>query len=416
MRNFLLCLLMARLALPQDFPPPPPPDEPGLNLPKSSVKFATTTQLVVVNISVKDKSGNPVENLKASDFSISEDGRSQQVKVFEYQRLQDTVIAPAGPALVTRPAVTAKSAAPAVKAAVANPISAGAAGEVKYKDRRLLVLFFDLSGMAVADQLRARKAAQKFVQTQLTQSDMVAVMTYATELTVLQDFTNDRDQLLTVINGISMGDTGTTNGTTGSDSDSDTGASYSADDSEFNIFNTDRKLAALESASKMLGRLPEKKALVYFASGMTRTGIDNQAQLRATVNAAVRGNVAFYPVDSRGLVATAPIGDATQASQGGQAMYSGNAQRSSRDTFQAQQETLYMLASDTGGKAMLDTNDLAQGIVQAQKEVAKLLHSGLLQYESGARRAVPEDQGRSEQVVAGEAGLPQRLLRIEGVP
>ena len=69
------------------------------------------------------------------------------------------------------------------------------------------------------------------------------------------------------------------NGSTGDDSEADTGAAYTQDDSEFNIFNTDRQLAALESAVKMLGSLSEKKALVYFASGMTRTGIDNQAQI-----------------------------------------------------------------------------------------------------------------------------------------
>ncbi len=120
----------------------------------------------------------------------------------------------------------------------------------------------------------------------------------------------------------------------------------------------------------MLGSLPEKKALVYFASGMTLTGIDNQAQLRATVNAAIRSNVSFYPVDARGLVASAPLGDATQASQGGQGMYSGSSQRGTQSNFQAQQESLYTLASDTGGKALLDQNDLSLGIVQAQKSIA----------------------------------------------
>ena len=80
----------------------------------------------------------------------------------------------------------------------------------------------------------------------------------------------------------------------------------------------------MHSVTGQRSNLPEKKALVYFASGMQLNGIDNQAQLHATVNAAIRGNVAFYPVDARGLVASAPIGDATQASQGGQAMFSGS--------------------------------------------------------------------------------------------
>ena len=120
----------------------------------------------------------------------------------------------------------------------------------------------------------------------------------------------------------------------------------------------------------MLGSLAEKKALVYFASGMTLNGADNQAQLRATVNAAIRGNVSFYPVDARGLVATAPLGDATQGSQGGQGMYSGSSQRQVQSNFQGQQETLYTLATDTGGKALLDQNDLSLGIAQAQKDIA----------------------------------------------
>lgn len=362
MRTLLTFLLVARLMYPawQDTPTPA--------VPRKTATFETTTQLVIVNIFVKDREGKPIQGLKPSDFSVTEDGKPQQIRVFEYQRLEDRPAAGV-PALAARPAAAPQT-SNTLKPAVAASIAAGRAGEIKYKDRRLLALFFDLSGMPVADQIRAQNAARQFIRTQLTPSDMVAVMSFATELTVLRDFTSDRDQLLRAVDSLRPGDTGTENGSTGDDSEADTGAAYTADDSEFNIFNTDRKLAALESAAKMLGQLSEKKALVYFASGMTRTGIDNQAQLRATVNAAIRGNVAFYPVDSRGLVASAPIGDATKAAPGGQAMYSGNSQRAARDNFQSQQETLYTLASDTGGKALLDTNDLTQGITQVQKDIA----------------------------------------------
>jgi VWFA-related protein len=234
--------------------------------------------------------------------------------------------------------------------------------------------------MPVADQIRAQQAALKFVKSQITPSDLVAVMSYVTSLNVLQDFTADRDVLTKVIRGLTASDTGMANGSTGDDSEADTGAAYTADDSEFNIFNTDRQLAALESAVRMLGSLPEKKALVYFASGMTRTGIDNQAQMRATINAAIRNNVTFYPVDARGLVATAPLGDATQGSPGGQGMYSGSSQRTAQSNFQAQQETLYTLATDTGGKALLDNNDLSLGMVQAQKDISSYY---ILGYYSG---------------------------------
>jgi len=337
---------------------------------KGTFKFEVTSNLVVINVSAKDKDNNPIEGLKASDFTVTEDGKNQQLKVFEYQRMEDTVLEPPPPPPPTV-AVAKKTAAPkAVESAVGNPIAPAKAGEVKYKDRRLMVFFFDQAGMAVSEQLRSQNAALKFLNTQVTKSDLIAVMAYSTKLDVLQDFTNDREALIKLIKGMTVGETGMDNGLTGDDSEGDTGAAFQQDDSEFNMFNTDRKLAALESAVKMLSSLSEKKALVYFASGMALSGTDNQAQLRATVNAAIRGNVAFYPVDARGLVASAPMGDATKASPGGQGMFSGNSQRSARNALQSQQETLYTLAADTGGKALIDNNDLALGITQAQKSIS----------------------------------------------
>jgi VWFA-related protein len=344
MRTLFCFLLFAAAAASQD----------------SGFKISTTTQLVVIDVAAKDKGGNPILDLKADDFTVTEDGKALKISVFEFQRLEDRALPPME--LKTRASDAAVSAA--------GSIAPSRPGEVKYKDRRLLVLFFDQAGMPVADQIRAQQAALRYINGHMTESDMVAVMTYSATMNVAQDFTNDRDVLVKAIKGLTIGDTGQTNGSTGSDADADTGSAYTQDDTEFNVFNTDRKLAALTTAVKMLSSLPEKKALVYFASGMTLTGIDNQAQLRSTINAAIRSNVSFYPVDARGLAATAPIGDATQGSPGGQAMYTGASQRASRDTFQAQQDSLYTLASDTGGIALLDSNDLALGIVQAHKGIS----------------------------------------------
>jgi VWFA-related protein len=197
-------------------------------------------------------------------------------------------------------------------------------------------------------------------------------MTFSSNLDVKQDFTDDKDALQKTVKGLTIGEGSdmAMDGSTGADNEEDTGAAYTADDTEFNIFNTDRKLAALENAARMLGSLSEKKALVYFASGVSKTGVDNEAQLRATINAAVRNNVAFYPIDARGLVAAAPLGDATKASPGGSGMYSGSSARSQQSSQQGSQETLFTLAADTGGKALLDNNDLALGIQQAQKDIS----------------------------------------------
>jgi len=233
-----------------------------------------------------------------------------------------------------------------------------------------MVLFFDLTSMAIQDQVHAIDAAQKFVKTQITPSDLVAIMTFASDVKVVEDFTDDRDLLLKDIKHLTVGEGQGLDAVDASDAASDTGQAYTQDDTEFSIFNTDRQLSALETAVKMLASLNEKKALVYFSSGIQRSGSDNQAQLQATVNAAIRSNVSFYPIDARGLVASAPLGDATKGSPGGSAMYSGSSARAAQGNFQAQQETLYSLATDTGGKALFDNSDLAMGIQQAQKDIS----------------------------------------------
>ncbi len=332
--------------------------------PQKEFTFKSSSNLVIVNVEVKDKSGKPMEGLKKEDFVLTEDGKPQPVSVFEFQKLTADVAPPLNLATVGAPA-----APPPPRPA---GISSTTAGVIRYQDRRLMVLLFDFASMPVPDQIRAQEAALTFLRKNMTTSDLVSIMTNTSQLRVEQDFTDDREILVAVIKGFHIGEASelavdaevgdTENGV-------DNGAAFIPDDTEFNIFNTDKKLSALESAAKMLAALPEKKALVYFSSGISKTGTENQSQLRATINAAVRSNVSFYPIDSRGLIAAPPAGDASMASQRGTGIFSGSAQRGQREKVNDQQETLYSLAADTGGKAFLDNNDLALGITQAQKDV-----------------------------------------------
>src|SRR5260370_30221623 len=115
------------------------------------------------------------------------------------------------------------------------------------------------------------------------------IVSFSKRRKVEQGFTDDRDQLARVIKGFKIGEGSGLAGeadTADTDTGEDTQAAFTADETEFNIFNTDRKLSALESAAKMLGSLPERKALVYFSSGVGKTGTENDSQLRSTVNAA----------------------------------------------------------------------------------------------------------------------------------
>jgi VWFA-related protein len=360
----LACLLSLSLLLAQQPPPQNPPTAGG------GVKFSTISQLVVENVIVKDKNGNLVEGLTAKDFTISENGAPQTIAFFEFQKLQDDVApapAQAAPPIPAVPEIGKEK----VASVTANQIAAETPGNLKYRDRRLMSLYLDMTAMPVPDQLRALAAAQKFVNAQMARADMLAIMEFAGgAVKVLQDFTDDRDQLNAVINKLVAGEGQGFDETANDESAADTGAAFGQDDAEFNLFNTDRQLAALETAIKMLGSLNEKKSLIYFASGLRLSGVDNQAQMRATTNAAIRANVALFTIDARGLVALPPMGDATRGSPGGAGMYTGGSALAFSTGFQRSQDTLYALAADTGGKALLDVNDLTVGIVNAQKAMS----------------------------------------------
>ena len=116
----------------------------------------------------------------------------------------------------------------------------------------------------------------------------------------------------------------------------------------------------------MLRPLPEQKALVYFASGLRLNGTDNQAQLRATTNAAIRANVVDLSRRRArpGRAGAARRRDAAVARRH-RHVHRASWRRPRSTSFQRSQDTLYALAKDTGGKAMFDYNDLSLGIVQA---------------------------------------------------
>ncbi|MBZ5601450.1 MAG: VWA domain-containing protein [Acidobacteriia bacterium] len=329
------------------------------------VTFKSNTRLVIVDLTARDKSGKPVTTLKKEDVQIFEDGVKQDIAIFELQKLEGEALAPMSFATRTTETAEEKAAAPA-KAVVAPAANQA----IRYQDKRLMCLFFDMTSMQPPEQVRAQDAAIKFLQTQMTASDLVEIMTYTTKLNTVQEWTDNRDNLIAAIKKLTLGEGSDLAdlADTAADEGDDSG-SFAADETEFNIFNTDRKLSALEDAARKLGVLPEKKALIYFSSGIGKTGVENQSQIKATTNAAAKANVSFYPVDARGLVALAPGGDASKASPRGTGILTGSKQQGLRNSFNDSQETLATLAADTGGKAMLDTNDLTMGIRQAQEDM-----------------------------------------------
>jgi VWFA-related protein len=345
--------------------------------------FRGGTQLVSVDVIVRDGSGSVVRGLTAGDFEVSEDGRPQEIRSFVFAEISEK---PRGAGTVEllgaaearlaaenrgQPAVAPGAPAPATAAveAPAQPMTPEALA-----GRRLIVLLFDISSMQPEDVQRAVDSATKYVNEQMSPADLVAVATVSSVLDVLSDFSADRTKVASALAALGYkegtatpppaADTAATDEAVASDE------AASEETTEMDMFNNDVRLRALKALAETLAPIEQKKSILYFSAGMQRSGEDNQVELRSAINAAVRAHVAIYPIDTRGLQAIVPGGDASQASGRGTALFSGRGVSQQFSRMSASQDTLVSLASDTGGKAFMDANDFGEAFTRVQRDMS----------------------------------------------
>ncbi len=342
--------------------------------------FRSSVNLVLVDVVVRDRSGALVSGLTQDDFELLEDGVKQQIVTFAFEHITPGA-APIETASTLGTAAKGGAAAPSLIATAPASANADAPHPLTSEEvagHRLMVLVFDTSSMQPDELQKAIDGAEKWVDEQMTPADLVAVASIGSSLQILSDFTSDKERVRAAVTGLSPLD-GTAfaavdAGSAATD-EADTAATTDAttvDQSaqELDTFNNDVRLRALRTLAEALQPLPQKKAIVYFSSGLQRSGTDNQVELRAAVNAAVRANVAMYPVDARGLQAVVPGGGARQAGRGGLGAFSGSAIASQFTQLAAQQETLTALASDTGGTAFTDTNDFGEAFAKVSRDIS----------------------------------------------
>ncbi|MGO9777278.1 MAG: VWA domain-containing protein [Terracidiphilus sp.] len=331
------------------------------NTPQGGLVLKMNSELVLTNVVARNaKTGELVRGLKQSDFTIYENGKQQQIATFDFESVE--MAAPLNEATIS--GLAANAAGNGSKAAiVARPED--------LRNHRLIVMFFDLTSMQPEDLDRSVQAAQEFLRSKMQPADLVALISLGDTLKVDQDFTADKNALINEVavyngtegQGFAQGATANTNqveDTTG----------YTPDESEYNDLNTDRELFALRAVARSLEKITEKKSLLYFSGGISRDGIENQASLRAAINAAVRANLAIYSVDTRGLQAISPLGDASTGSLRGTGAYSGGTLLNNMNANFATQEVMGTLSSDTGGKAFFDSNDFAPAFAQVQRDTS----------------------------------------------
>ena len=330
--------------------------------------FRSTRDLISVDVVVRDRNGTVVRDLTAEDFEIREDGRPQQVLSLSFQEIEDKV-----QPLSTVDLLAGVEEQLAASTSSTPPPAPVPMTSADVSGRRLMVLLFDLSSMQPEDVQRAIESANTFVAESMSPADLVAVATVSSALDVLTDFTGDRVKVAATLAQLSY-----TEGTATPPPDASTAATDEAaavaeavtETDELDVFNNDVRLRALRTLAEALSPLEQRKAILYFSAGMQRSGQDNQIELRSAINAAVRAHVSIYPVDTRGLQAVVPGGDATQASGRGTSMFSGRGVSQQFARLAASQDTLTSLAADTGGQAFTDTNNFGEAFTRVRRDMS----------------------------------------------
>ncbi len=338
----------------RQLPPPPPPEQP-----KNANKHAigVHVDLVQIDAVVTDKDGNILKGLTAANFQLLEDGKAQKldkIDYFDVEKMETAEKEDSEPIIISLKASNDPE--------KLRPI---------VLDHRMMVLFFDMTSLQPEDLLRATDAAQKFVNEQMTAADLVSVVSFSTQFRINADFTNDKKVLLAAIRSLIPGKDSMLASLASTANDAvteDTGAAFTADDTEFNIFNTDNKLYAMEALANLLGGIPGRKSVLQFTGGITQTGEENRSSVTAATNAANKNNVSIYPVDSRGLLSDTPGGDASTGMSTSRTAFSGTAVYQQSQARQDSRDTLSTLAQDTGGKLFADEGDFSKIFKQVQDE------------------------------------------------
>ena len=361
-------LLRAQQSGPTTVPSPresQPSSKTGQLNPRSILR--AQSNVVRIDIEVTGRDGKPIKGLRPDQFIITDDGKDQKISSFSYADIE--AVEQAGTEDAQPLVVPVDNPTPTVASNATNTVAD------QIRNRRMIVLFFDLTSMETDDLIRAHDAAVKFLKAQMKPPDLVAVVTFGPNLSVLANFTNNRAILdkavAQLIPGVSSGIANplyaaAQNGEY--DVQQYTGDAYTADETEFNVFNTDQKLVAIEGLANVLASIPGRKALVEFTGGITQTGEENRAELQAATDAANRADISIYSIDARGMYSTPPGGDVTTAAPSGTSMFSGASVFHQTDQREDSRDTLATLSTDTGGRAFFDLGDLSDAFPKIQQE------------------------------------------------
>src|SRR5438477_9597852 len=161
--------------------------QPSVQTQGSSYKIKVSTEIVLVNVVARDKQGNFVKNLRPQDFTVQEDGKAQKIESFDREQIDVT------PALANASEPTVSGTVGAAPPPATTPTD-------QLRNKRLIVMFFDVSGMQPDETERSLKTAQEYLDKRMTAADLISIVSLGTTLRVEQDFTADKVLLAKALN------------------------------------------------------------------------------------------------------------------------------------------------------------------------------------------------------------------------
>ena len=371
--------------------------------------------LVQTDVVVLNKQGRFVDGLKREDFIVAIDGYPQPVQFFER--------------------ITAGSVNEEAQLSLARGTAAAEGVDpdtLRPLDRSRLIFFFvDDFHLSVASAKQVRDTLRRFIETDLGQNDLMAVMSATGQIGFLQQLTDEKAVLRAAVERLKPGQPAVYDyqqprmseyhALAIAEHDIQVVDFYAAEIRRENptipldqarmmvearadallqqaANATARTLFALENAIRPAAVLPGRKVVFFLSDGFYLNKMDSaiSGQLRRVANSAARAGAVIYALDTRGLST-----DWAQAGDDAPADYGGPLLSASLGAATAAQEPLSMLAAETGGRAFLNSNALGVGVAGALGETERYY---LLAWQ-------PDDQaearGRASRTVISVRGHPE---------
>lgn len=321
----IACLAMMSAQAAQNPNPPQPPA-------RATDVIRLDVDLVRVDATVTDKRGRHVPDLTVDDFELLQDGKPQTISTFNYVRLDS---AAAGSDAGGRPSGPGPT----------RPLA-------PHEIRRTIALVVDDLGLSFESTARIRTVLRRFLDTQMQPGDLVATLRTGAGMGALQQFTSDRRVLQAAVERVRWNMTGRV-------SLFDSPTEIDELDELRNEVFTAGTLGAVTYVIRGLSELPGRKSLIVLSDGFRLTDADRKygrvlPALRTVVDASNRSGVVVYGIDMRGLATTGPTaGDLAPTTATDRKVELGDTQGG-----------LSVLAAETGGMFIRNTNDVAAGLAR----------------------------------------------------